>query len=301
MKVAYTLLVVVSCEVVNGKIEVDVYRKPTHTMRLITSDSFHDMKHKMAAYHSMANFMFSLPLSDDKIESETKKILEIGRVNGFKEAAISDIIEKHKEKKRLTEISTFFMEPPDAPKRISVRYYPKVTRSLRTVYNSFNIEMVHRNDGSLKNLLGTTKDTPMALHKSGIYRIQCGCCGRVYIGMSIRKIFIRFNEHINSARWQRKTAVGRHIFSSGHEINISNLELIQPVRQMWKVEFYEAIHIHKHKHENLLNIDDGNIDSPLLELFVLKKRVDENIVDLTEDTPNSSASESFYDCEEYTD
>ena len=32
----------VMCEIVNGTIEVDVYRKPTNTKRLITRDSFHD-------------------------------------------------------------------------------------------------------------------------------------------------------------------------------------------------------------------------------------------------------------------
>lgn len=286
----------VMCDIVDGKIEIDVYRKPCKTMRLITNDSFHDMKHKMAAYHSMAHYMMSIPLSDHKIEKETNKILEIGRVNGFKESAILDIIDKHKEKKQRSEMSTLYDDPDDPPKRISFRYYPKVTKSLKHVYKRFDIELVHRNEGSLRSLLGTTKDTPLDLHKSGIYRIQCGCCGRLYFGMTVRKLFVRFNEHIKSAKWKQKTAVGQHIFSAKHKIDIGNLKLIQPVRQLWKVEYYEAIHIHKHKHENLLNVDNGNIKSALLDLFVLKRRVDENIIDLIEDTPNSSASDIFYDC-----
>lgn len=201
------------CEIVNGKIEVDVYRKPTHTMRLITSDSFHDIKHKMAAYHAMAHFMTSLALTEEKIQKETRKILGIGLVNGFNESAIMKIIEKHQAKKQLNELSTFYTEPP---KRISVRYYPEVTRLLKPVYKKCNIELVHRNEGSLRNTLGRTKDTPLDLHKSGIYRIQCACCGRYYFGMTIRKVFIRFNEHVNSARWKNKIAVGKHIFSANH-------------------------------------------------------------------------------------
>lgn len=117
------------------------------------------------------------------------------------------------------------------------------------------------------------------------------------VAVSIRKIFIRFNEHVNSAKRKQKPAVGKHIFSAKHEINISDLKLVQPVKQLWKVEYYESIHIHKHKHENLLNADDGNIKSPLLELFVLKRRVAENVIEITEDSPNSSTNESFYDCE----
>lgn len=156
------------CEIVDGKIEVDMYRKPTHTMRLITSDSFHDLKHKMAAYHAMAPFMTSLPLSVEKIEKETRMILDIGLANGFKESAMMPIIEKHKKKSQLREVSTFYDNPRQPPKRISIRYYPEVTKLLKPLYSRFNIELVHRNEGSLRCMLGSTKDGPLDLHKSGI-------------------------------------------------------------------------------------------------------------------------------------
>lgn len=37
--------------------------------------------------------------------------------------------------------------------------------------------------------------------------------------------------------------------------------------------------------------------SPLLNLFSIERKVDECIIDLTEDTPNLSINETFYDCE----
>lgn len=63
----------VLCKVVNGQIEVDVYGKPTSTMRTITADSFHHHRHKTAAYHVMAHFMTSIPLTQTKIDKETEK------------------------------------------------------------------------------------------------------------------------------------------------------------------------------------------------------------------------------------
>ncbi len=126
------------------------------------------MKHKMAAYHSMAHFMFSLPLSDEKIKVETARILEIGEVNGFKNSAISCIIDKHRKKKQLTEISTFNFDPSDAPPvRVGIRYHPEITKLLKPIYRNVNMELVHRNEGSLRNAIGTTKDIPLDLHKSG--------------------------------------------------------------------------------------------------------------------------------------
>lgn len=170
------------CEIVGGKISVDVYRKPTYTMRQITSDSYHDVKHKMATYNSMAHFMMSLPLSEENIEIETRKILDIGLVNGYKESAIEKIIEKHKQKKRWQLMSTLDVKLDEPPKRVSIRYYPEVTKLLRPVYRKCNIELVHKNEDSLGNALGTTKDVPLDLHKSGIYRIQCSCVGGTISG-----------------------------------------------------------------------------------------------------------------------
>lgn len=133
---------------------------------------------------------------------------------------------------------------------------------------------------------------------------MCSQCGRSYYSMTVRKLFIRFNEHIKSANWKNKSAVGKHIFTTvtKHEINISELELIKPVKQLWKIEYWEAIYIHRHLHENLLNVDDGNVKSPLLNIFRIERRIDENVIDLTNDTADVYANDesmdvSFYDCE----
>lgn len=285
------------CEIVNGVIEVDVYRKPTSTMRLITNDSYHDYRHKMAAYHAMAHFMISLPLTEEKVVKETNKIIEIGLVNGYHEPTVRSIIDKHYAKKQLLNISTFFGAPETTTKRSGIRFFPSVTKVMRPIFKKYDIELVHRNEGSLKQALGSVKDKPLELHRSGIYQIQCSHCGRLYIGMTIRKLFERFNEHVKSARWQRKTAVGRHIFKTEHDVHISELKLIQPIAQMWKIEYYEAIHIHRHKHENLLNADEGNVISPLLRLFTIERVTDGNIIDLTEATPDVSMDEEFFECE----
>lgn len=216
------------------------------------------------------------------------KIVELGRVNGYHESTILSIINRHRRKKLLSNVSTFYDVPKEPEKRVAIRFFPRITRPLKPIYKEHGMELVHRNDGSLRQMLGTLKDKPLDLHRSGIYRIQCACCGRLYFGMTIRKLFERFNEHIKSARWKRKTAV---------EVHISELKLMQPVNQTWKIEYYEAIHIYRHKHENLLNEDEGNVTSSLLKLFTIEIIYDENIIDLTEDTPNISGDDEFFDCE----
>lgn len=288
----------VMVENVNGTLEVDVYRKPTSTKRLIPNDSFHDRKHKMAAYHSMANFMVSLPLSKEKEDEEIRKIKEFGLINGYNESTISHIIKKHQDKRSLREMSTLeSIDKKESIVRVGIRFYPEITKKLKPVYETHEMEVVHRNEGSLAQLLGSIKDIPLELHKSGIYCIQCAHCGRMYYGMTIRKLFVRFKEHVDSARWKAKTAVGRHIFgTSKHDVNISDLRLIQEVRQHWKIEYYEAIHIHKNKHRNLLNVNLGDVKSPLLKLFQVKRITDNNIIDITDDTLSENSDDEYEDC-----
>lgn len=282
----------------NGTLTVDVYRKPTSTMRRIPSDSFHDRRHKMAAYHSMAHFMTNLPLTESKVTEETRKIVEIGETNGYKKSTIIDIIRKHQRKKTLRDVTTLKSIDKNEPlRRIGIRYFPRVTDKLKPIYAAHDMEIVHRNEGTIQQLLGSIEDVPPDLHKSGIYRIQCSCCGRIYFGMTIRKLFIRFNGHVNSAKWKTKTAVGKHIFTTKHEVHISDLKLIQEVRQHWKIAYYEAIHIHKNKHQNLLNANLGDITSPLLKLFTLKRIIDKDIIDLTEDTEDDTSDDEYLDCE----
>lgn len=180
------------CEVKNGVIEVDVYRKPTSTERMITSDSFDDHLHKVSAYHAIAHFVVNIPLTEEKVAKEIDKIIEIGNANGYHESAIRNIISRHQKKKVLSNMSTFYDLPEEQGKRVAIRYFPNITKPLRAVYMENDLELVHRNDGSLRQVL---KDKPLDLHKSGIYQIQCGCCGRYYFGMTkYTKLYLFFTK-----------------------------------------------------------------------------------------------------------
>lgn len=150
-------------EIVDNTLTIDVYRKPSSTMRLIPSDSHHDVKHKMAAFHSMAHFMVNLPLTDEKVESEINKIVEFGAVNGYDESTVLRIVKKHQRKNALNEFSTFYKstKPEEPVKRIGIKYFPEITKQLKPIYRTHNIELVHRNDSSLKNALGSIKDVPL--------------------------------------------------------------------------------------------------------------------------------------------
>lgn len=47
---------------------------------------------------------------------------------------------------------------------------------------------------------------------------------------------------MSSSRWKNKTTVDLHIFGTNHQVNVSELKLMQEMGQKWKIELYGAIH-----------------------------------------------------------
>jgi len=58
----------------NNNLELDIYRKPTHTKRDIPFNSNHSVQHKMASFNHMVHSMLTLPLKEDATKRETSFI-----------------------------------------------------------------------------------------------------------------------------------------------------------------------------------------------------------------------------------
>lgn len=114
----------------NGtKLDFDIYRKPTFTGRFITSDSFHNFRHKMASFHSMAHRLVSIPLTEARYQKKRNYIIELGKINGYANDTIDRVAEteKHERKARLTETTTLSQtRDTEEIKRVSVPFDPTV-------------------------------------------------------------------------------------------------------------------------------------------------------------------------------
>lgn len=184
----------------NDGLEFDIYRKPTFTGRFITSDSFHNFQHKMAAFHSMAKRMVSMPLSSDRYDKERNFIIETGRINGYERKTIENIIKVHERRNQQAESSVLFLnQNREDKKRIVVPFDPIVGRKLSGVYRELGYEMVTCKDYSLQNKLKSTKNDIPPILCSAIYEIRCqdGCLF-IYNGMTQRNPTVRFEEHLDA-------------------------------------------------------------------------------------------------------
>jgi hypothetical protein len=78
---------------------VDVYRKSTYTDSIIPSDSCHPTEHKYAAIRNLHNRMYSYQLSRDKMDKESKIILDILHNNGYNASTLKSISSTRRNKR----------------------------------------------------------------------------------------------------------------------------------------------------------------------------------------------------------
>ncbi len=83
----------------NGKITIEVYRKPTHTDRYLDFNSHHEKKHKISTASTLLNRACNLPSTADAKSKEVKHISDALKANGYPKSIISNILKK----KRTTE------------------------------------------------------------------------------------------------------------------------------------------------------------------------------------------------------
>ncbi|KAJ8937409.1 hypothetical protein NQ318_012526 [Aromia moschata] len=78
-----------------NKLEFDVYRKETATLRYIPNDSHHPFQHKKASFNFLIHRLLNFPLSKERFEHEKQLIKNIAKSNGYSVHLIDELIRKH--------------------------------------------------------------------------------------------------------------------------------------------------------------------------------------------------------------
>jgi len=256
----------------NGKLEFDIYRKPTTTMRYTTNDSFTSKAVKMSAFHSMVHCLRKVPLSITNYMKEVTYIKEAASTNGFKKTDIDLLIHKHSNKIKKQQYSTFFNNKTTiAQHRVKFNYTGRIANKLKTVFKKKNLNIAFENKNKLKNILGNPKDVITEHDKSGIYEVTCPVCNLRYIGQSKRKIITRFEEHIKFIRLNQptKSAIAQHCLTNiTHGITSENLKLIKNTSTKPKLDAWESYFITRRgRTHELMNNSPAPISSQLLNIY----------------------------------
>ena len=134
-----------------------------------------------------------------------------------------------------------------------------------------NCSVIFQNHGKLSEKLGSLKDQPGDLEKSGIYLLECeNCKDAIYIGQTKRSIGVRFEEHKTDCskptfdeKKKKEKPLAFHMITQGHKLK-DNVKLLRNVRNPHQLDACESLFLHKNENRNLINGQkSGNCKSTL--------------------------------------
>lgn len=124
------------------------------------------------------------------------------------------------------------------------------------------------NRNTIANMLFNSKDKIPPLERSGIYRISCNLCGKLYVGQSGRAIATRLAEHERSWRLKKRDSTfAEHAFNECHAFDIK-CDVLHRANKGRKLTLLEILSINKHQAQkpNLILNDQTQFQySPLLK------------------------------------
>lgn len=241
-----------------NKLSFNIYRKPTFSDATIPADSSHPFSHKIAAYRSMVNRAFSIPLSKENLNNEIDIIKEIATNNGFTIDIINNLVTQKYREITVSKIYPRIKENSDK-KFVSLTYFGPLSEKISYVISKDNLRVAYKPSQKISNLFYNAKQKTDKNKKSGVYKLSCEECNSCYIGQTGRAFNIRYNEHLKSFENRKNNSnFANHFLEVNHSFpSIDKLEVLHYSTKSRKLNLLESIEIYKHwKNPNITLLND---------------------------------------------
>jgi hypothetical protein len=259
----------INIKLVENNFEFKIYRKDTFTDNIIPADSHHPDSYKMAAFNSMIHRLMSIPLTTENYNAEIEIIKTIARNNGYKTKDVD--IRVKKKMKQLTTYKYLYHKSKkhDAQPYRRVLYINNKTAEIVKKFKSDKFKPAFYTNNSIKRYIMNNKSKIMPLNNSGVYKIKCENCEKVYIGQTGRKIVTRAEEHLKAVKnFSINSEMADHVRETGHNFNINSFNLVKVCDKGYKLTILENLHINNNVNNNLINVQIPPISSPLLKTLL---------------------------------
>lgn len=265
----------------NLELEFNIYRKGTYTDLIIPADSYHPNNHKMAALNSFCYRAVKYLEKEECKNTEIKKIKQIARNNKYNPRIINNMIRKIENKPRMEEQKELGKEKDEIFKG-GITYIGHPTKKIQKCFEKYKIRIGIKNNKSIFDMIknAQTEEIPI-LSKSGVYKLKCEECDKIYLGETGRMLKIRLNEHAKGKDILTTNSLfARHFNETKHKFpNLTeNVEIIRLEDNIYKRKLIEEVEILKMKKEEkdkLLNI---KVDFANEDMFyhIIRKSQKEN-------------------------
>ena len=226
----------------SGRLQHQVYRKPTHTDRYLNYRSFHHPSVTQSVSNSLVRRAYAI-CDETHLHQELKHVRRTLQRIGYPNHKINTA--------RPTTTVNNSTEPSAV---VTLPYIGAASYRLQRILRQVNIQTRFSSTTTLRSTLHTHKDKRPQDSQPGVYRIPCEC-GKVYIGETGRSFATRLKEHkaaYKLGQWE-KSAIVKHSQEKDHRIKWDESQLIATVKQWHSRRIRESIEIKRHDtvpHEN---------------------------------------------------
>ena len=217
------------------EIQVDVYRKPTHTDRYLDFFSCHPLCHKRSVDNTLLRRANNIPSTKKGRREETQRLKAALRDNNYPMSFIQNCERALTTQPAENNFNGFLVLP----------YVQGVSEKIGGILNQQKVKVSHKPQQTINSLFPRPKELDDSdRQKSGIvYKISCTQCDFVYYGQTERSAKMRIVEHKNAAAsFDQNSKVAGHVHLFGHNMNFENVEDVDFESNYHERLFLEAWH-----------------------------------------------------------
>ena len=170
----------------NSTLQTTVYRKPTHTGRLLDQMSYNPTLHKATTVRTLMRRAQIVSDSHDSLTDETKHLNTVFIENNYS----TDFIKRNT-----------YVRPNDSSNNsytttATIPYIRGTSETIARILRPYNARVAHKPMFTLRRLLTNVKDKDEPEDRPGaVYKIKCSDCQATYIGETGRNLTTQLNEH----------------------------------------------------------------------------------------------------------
>ncbi|XP_073231504.1 uncharacterized protein [Porites lutea] len=198
----------------NNELRATVYRKPTHTDRLLDESSYNPTSHKATTIKTLTRRAQLVCDTPDSLRDENKYLERVFIKNNYN----ADFIRRNIY--RPTEADATNQNPTHVT-TVTIPYIKGTSETISRILQPYNIRVAHKPTTTLRHLLTNVKDRDEPNNRQGtVYKIKCSDCEASYIGETGRNLNTRLTEH---KRATRNGDVNNHI-AVHHQLTNHNID-----------------------------------------------------------------------------
>ena len=205
----------------NNKLKTTIYRKPTHTDRLLDQSSDNPTSHKATTIRTLTRR--AQPVSPDSLQDETDYLNNVFSKNNYN----TDFVRRTPPPRPFltgnthsnTDSNTQTNSGPVTT--ATIPYIRGTSETVALILQPYNVRVAHKPITTLRRLLTNVKDKDKPEDRQGaVYKIKCCDCQASYIGETGRNLSTRLTEHKRATKnGDVNNHIAEHHLKTKHQID----------------------------------------------------------------------------------